>query len=96
MSIRIIYAVLAVVIVICLLPIAHIVWASHFAEAHGCVTRGAAVTPCIVDGTDYGPFLALAALTGWLLLLSLPIAALALFVIIAIAIYRVVRRRRTS
>lgn len=80
------------VIVICLLPVAGVVWSSWFADRHDCVLNEAARHPCIVAGEDWGGLIGAAFLLGWLGIVSLPIGAAVLGLLIVVSVIRALRR----
>lgn len=77
MKTRITLILCGVVILICLLPLAGVLWSSWFASTHGCTLNEAGSHPCVVNGKDYGDTLAAAFVSGWFMLITLPVAALA-------------------
>lgn len=88
---------LTIVLVICLAPAVSMFWASWFAERHDCILHEGYSNPCIVNGKDWGDTLYTAFVMGWLMMLTLPLAAtIALFFALKAAfnlIRRVIRRR---
>jgi len=87
------YVCLALVL-ICALPIALALTAGTIAEAHGCRLDEAGVYPCVIDGRDYGTTLAAMGMVGWLMLLTVPIGAVALAGGVVAAILWAVGARR--
>ncbi|WP_407493223.1 hypothetical protein [Pseudooceanicola sp. MF1-13] len=85
-----------VIIFVCLLPVFGVAWSSWFAERHGCTLNEAGAHPCVVNGKDYGDLLAGAFVSGWFMLLTLPVAALTSIVLVLTLIIRWVRNRRTT
>lgn len=93
---RLAYLLLGIGIALCLLPIPLILWASRFAQNHGCRLDEAGIYPCVIGGTDWGSTLAAASFSGWLLILTLPLAgllALALLALFAVEMFLRWRRR---
>ncbi|WP_417243083.1 hypothetical protein [Celeribacter sp.] len=88
------YVSLSLGILMCLSPVAAILWASNFAAKHGCRLDEASAYACMVNGQDWGGTLGAAFLSGWLLLITLPAAGL--FVIILIAVVLRDIRKRTK
>ncbi|WP_375173105.1 hypothetical protein [Pseudooceanicola sp.] len=84
----------AVLILICLMPLFGVLWSSWFANRHGCTLNEAARHPCVVNGTDWGDWLAAAFVSGWFMLLTLPVAALILGALILVTVIRWIRRAR--
>jgi len=96
MKFRWIYVILTAVIAVCLYPAYLVLWSSNFAETHGCVLHEGFENPCIVDGVDYGPELYNAFVSGWFLLVSLPVAALCLLVMVIIAVRDIITAIRAE
>lgn len=80
-------------IALCMLPVAGVAWSSWFADRHGCVLNEAGVHSCVVNGHDWGTELAAAFVTGWLMLVTLPVAALLVVTLIATLIIPPLWRR---
>lgn len=74
---RAIYIGLSLALVLCLVPVGLTAWAAIFADRHGCELNEGGIHPCIVDGTDWGETLYVAATMGWFGIITLPFAALA-------------------
>jgi len=92
-----VYALLLGGLGLSLLPVYNIWWSSRFAEKHGCVLHEGFVNPCVVDGVDHGTRLANAFVSGWLMLLTLPVAlvlGVILIIFIIIDLVGIVRRRK--
>lgn len=85
---------LILVCVVSLTPLFGVVWASWFADRHGCDLHEGFQTPCIVDGQDWGDTLYTAFVAGWLMLVTLPVAALALVGLALLATLSLVRHIR--
>ncbi|WP_460274874.1 hypothetical protein [Celeribacter sp. ULVN23_4] len=88
------YTLLSLGIALCLAPIPALIWVSWFAERHGCRVDEAGVYPCIVNGHDWGGTLAGLGMTGWLLLLTLPLAALLALALVILIVVDLIRRPR--
>jgi len=93
------YALIILGILACLYPIYLLSWVETFSEAHGCVVNESGPRPCVVDGFDWGPKLANALVSGWFLLVTIPIA-LVLAIVLAIMalkdIARLIRNKRQT
>lgn len=81
-------------LLVCFAPIGSVIAAAWIAERHGCVLHEGFVNPCVVNGKDIGETLYAMGVMGWLMLATLPIAALLVLAWIAIEIIIAIRRRR--
>ena len=92
---RWLYGIWITSIALCLSPIAVLTWVGWFADKHRCTVTENATFPCIVDGYDWGPTLAGWSLSGWMLIVTLPLAALLAggFVLTVIIHFIMLRRR---
>lgn len=94
---RIAYVVLLLILLVCLLPAFGVIWSGNFSSTHGCTLHEGFVTPCVVDGVDYGERLYTAFVMGWNMLLTLPVAlpvAVALLIMGAVDVMRWLRHKR--
>ena len=92
-----IHAVIAfVVVVVAILPAIGALIASAVASANGCVMNEAGAHPCAVLGVDVGGAIAFWAVAPWLLLVTIPAAALLLPVIAISATVLIVRARKKA
>ncbi len=88
---------LTLVLMASLSPLFAVIWASSFAARHGCDLHEGFANPCIIDGKDWGETLYTAFVSGWFMLITLPVAALAavgLAVLAVAAVIRHIRERR--
>ena len=85
------YPGLVAVVLIGLLPVASMFWASDFAQRHGCDLNEGNIQPCIVNGEDWGETLYSAFVSGWFALLTLPVAAAALLAMLVLAVIDLIR-----
>ncbi|MBR9651199.1 hypothetical protein [Thalassovita aquimarina] len=83
---------ISIVLLISLAPAISMFWASWFAERHDCVLHEGYVNPCIVGGKDWGETLYTAFVMGWLMMLTLPVAATILLVLTLKAAFNLIRR----
>ncbi|WP_136635442.1 hypothetical protein [Pseudooceanicola onchidii] len=81
-------------IILCLVPVMGVLWSTWVADAHDCVLNEAGRHACVVDGEDMGGLLGGAFLLGWLGIVTLPLAAIVLLVLIVVSVIRALRRRR--
>ena len=89
------YAVVfAVIAVLALLPVASVFLAYTIAEPNGCRVDEAGIYPCVIAGVDFGPLLAYMAVSGWLMLASIPFGVMALVVWAVVLVVHLVWRRR--
>lgn len=93
---RWLYGIWIALIALCLSPIAVLTWVGWFADKHGCIVTENATFPCIVDGYDWGPTLAGWSLSGWMLIVTLPLAALLTAGLALTAIILLIVRRRRA
>jgi hypothetical protein len=94
MALRALYAVLVLGIAICAAPLLSVIWAEAFARRHGCTLHEGFTNPCVVNGHDWGDTLYTAFVAGWLMLLTLPVGAALLLVLIITGGLHMWRRRR--
>lgn len=80
---KLVYITLIGGIVLCLLPLASVVLASGFASLNGCELHEGYVNPCVVFGIDRGDTLYSAALFGWFMMFTLPIAVILVLLLLA-------------
>ena len=88
------YALLTLGIALFLAPIPALIWVSWFAERHGCRVDEAGVYPCVVNGHDWGSTLGGVFMTGWLLILTLPLATLLGLALMILIVVDLIRRAR--
>lgn len=85
---------LVVVILVCLLPLAAVFLSSWVADANGCTLNEASTHPCIVAGRDVGELLAFGFVSGWFMLVTLPVAFVLTVVLLVRVVRNAIRRRR--
>ena len=68
---------LALIAIIGLAPIFSVTLCAMIAAAYGCKVDEGSVHPCIINGHDYGQLLYTLGVSGWFMLVTLPIGALA-------------------
>jgi hypothetical protein len=91
------WIVLAVIILVALAPAGSVVACGWIANTHGCKVDEGSVHPCMINGKDYGHLLYTLGVMGWLMLLTLPVGALALVIwLIALILHRASWRRRAE
>lgn len=81
-------------IALCLAPVGGVIWSSWFAKRHGCTLHEGFANPCIVDGTDWGETLYTAFVSGWFMLVTLPVAGLLALALAGLVIRDIWRRLR--
>ncbi len=79
---KLIYILLIGGIALSLTPVLALLWATNFAERHGCDLHEGFVNPCVVNGSDWGETLYTAAMSGWLLMFTIPVSVLLLLLLI--------------
>jgi hypothetical protein len=82
---------LALIVLFALAPILVTIFAAAIANANGCQLSEGLLTPCVINGVDYGRDLQSAGLAVFYILLTVPLA-LVLFVIWLVVL--LVHRRR--
>lgn len=80
------------VIGICLLPIVSVLLVGLVANSLGCRVDEGSVHPCIFCGIDIGPVLYVMGVSGWFMLVSLPVAAITSILWVVYEIARLVIR----
>jgi hypothetical protein len=88
------------IILVALAPMLVSMGAGLYAEHHGCILHEGAISPCVVGNVDVGKTLYSLGMLGWLGIVTLPIGAVALLVLIVSWIVATMvtqaRRRRTA
>ncbi len=74
-----------------LLPVFSVASAAMIANAAGCTLHEGSVNPCVIAGIDWGTALYMMGVLGWLMLLSLPLAAIGGIGLIATALIAATR-----
>jgi ABC-type sugar transport system permease subunit len=94
----IIYSVFLVLIILfTVAPIGSVVACSVIANRYGCHVDEGSIHPCVVGGKDYGPLLYQLGVLGWLMLVTLPVGAIAFAAwLIILLLHRSAWRKRTS
>jgi hypothetical protein len=87
--------ILTVLTVIAFGPIVSALGAGAIAQSHGCILNEGDVHPCIVMGVDIGGQLHGMGVMGWLFLMTMPLAAVAIIGWIVLAVVAI-RRRMTA
>jgi hypothetical protein len=80
------WIVLALIALVALAPIGSVVTCGWIASAHGCKVDEGSVHPCIINGKDYGHLLYTLGVMGWLMLVTLPVGALAFMIWLVVLI----------
>lgn len=91
---RLAYLLLGLILLAGLAPGAAVIWSTRFAQRHGCTVHEGYVTPCLVDGVDYGDQLYAAFVSGWLLLFTLPISLISALILLGMGLLDLLRWRR--
>jgi hypothetical protein len=84
----------AALVLIGVLPVALAFLAAGIASAAGCVLHEGFANACVIGGTDWGETLYTLFVMGWLALMTLPLAALGLAVLLGAGIVAAIRRGR--
>jgi hypothetical protein len=85
-----------VIALFALAPIFSVVLCSVIANAYGCKVDEGSIHPCVINGQDYGHLLYSLGVSGWFMLLTLPVGALAGAVWLAALIVHHAKWRRTG
>ena len=86
--------VLGLLALLTLFPLPLLALAYAIADANGCAISTAGVQPCLIGDTDWGGTLALMAMSGWLLIATLPMFALGLAIgVLVLVIHRFARSK---
>ena len=91
---RVAYAVLGALLLLCLLPVLVAVAAILLARAAGCIPDGGAFATCRIFGVDWAEALTTSLTLHWLGLVTLPFAALLAVLLLLIALVDLLRRLR--
>ncbi|MEH7828461.1 hypothetical protein [Gemmobacter denitrificans] len=89
-----VYGILILGLILCFSPLLAVIWAVNFAARHGCDLHEGGINPCLVDGADWGETLYTAFVSGWFMLLTLPVAGILGIVLLAFALYDLIRTLR--
>ncbi len=68
---------LALILLVALAPIFAVILCGIIANAFGCKVDEGSVHPCLINGKDYGHQLYTLGVSGWFMLATLPLGALA-------------------
>ncbi|HEX4668078.1 MAG TPA: hypothetical protein VH207_15915 [Chthoniobacterales bacterium] len=68
---------LGLIVLVALAPIFAVILCSIIASAYGCKVDEGSVHPCMIHGKDYGEQLYTLGVSGWFMLATLPLGALA-------------------
>jgi len=91
------WIVLALIVLVALAPIGSVITCGWIANAHGCKVDEGSVHPCMINGKDYGQLLYTLGVLGWLMLVTLPVGALAFTIwLIILILHRASWRRRAG
>lgn len=88
------YAVLLIALAVCLLPLVGVVAATWFAQWHGCALHEGFSNPCVVNGVDYGETLSTLFVSGWFMLMTMPVAFILVIILGVMGLRDMIRRRR--
>ena len=82
----------ALVILVCLLPLASVMLSGAVAKRLGCTVSSAGAQPCMAGGLDIGATLYTMGGLGYLMMLTLPLAAICAVGWVGYEIFRIVVR----
>ena len=89
--------VLAAILAVALAPVGSVVVAGLIAKSHGCQLDEGGPHPCVIGGIDYGSILCTMGVLGWLMLVTIPIGALAMLAwVVVLTIHRIRWRRHAQ
>ena len=91
------WIVLVLIIAFALAPIGSVVVCGVIANAFGCKVDEGSVHPCMINGKDYGHLLYTLGVMGWLMLVTLPLGALAFMIwLIVLVLHRARWRKKNT
>jgi len=91
------WIVLALIVLVAFAPIGSVITCGWIANAHGCKVDEGSVHPCMINGKDYGQLLYTLGVLGWLMLVTLPVGALAFAIwLVVLILHRASWRRRAG
>lgn len=93
---RLFRALMAILLLLCLLPLISMAVAETIAQIYGCTLDLAAVHPCIVGGKDIGQTLLTLGMMGWFLFATMPGVAAVIVVWLVVELIRWVSGRRSQ
>lgn len=86
-------AVLLTALAVCFLPLVAVVASSWFAQWNGCTLHEGFANPCVVNGVDYGDTLSTLFVSGWFMMLTLPVAFILVIILGVMGLRDLIRRR---
>ncbi len=93
---RVFRALMAILLLACLLPLISMALAETIAQIYGCQLDLASVHPCIVGGKDIGETLLTLGMMGWFLFATMPGVVAVIVVWIVVELIRWVSARRSQ
>jgi hypothetical protein len=93
---RVFRALMAILLLVCLLPLISMAVAESIAQLNGCTLDLAAVHPCIVGGKDIGQTLLTLGMMGWFLFATMPGVAAVIVVWILVEVIAWLKRTSSS
>ena len=94
LTMRVAYAVLGALLLLCLLPVLVAVAAIGIARVAGCIPEGAVFSTCRIFGADWADALTTSVTLHWLGIVTLPIAAAVAVLLLLLALVDLIRRLR--
>lgn len=91
---RVAYAVLGALLLLCLLPVLVAMAAILIARAAGCIPDGGAFATCRILGVDWAEALTTSVTLHWLGLVTLPVAAVLAACLLLLVVIDLLRRLR--
>lgn len=85
---------MAALLFLCSLPVLSVLVAGTAAKLLGCTLNEGDIHPCYLLGVPIGGLLYVLGVLGWLMMVSLPLAALLILVWIAVESVRFIRKRK--
>lgn len=83
--VRVMGGLLGAILLVALSPVLSVIVAGGIANFGGCVLNEGNVHPCVIGGVDLGETIYTMFVLGWLMLVTLPMGALALLIWIIVA-----------
>jgi hypothetical protein len=93
---RVVRIVFGVTAFLCLIPVFVLIGVSLVANHYGCRVHEGFATPCIAGNTDIGETLYALGMSGWLLIVTIPLLACLAIVWIIVEVVNLVRSRAAT
>ncbi|MCK0169642.1 hypothetical protein MWU53_01075 [Aliiroseovarius sp. S1123] len=81
-------------LILCLIPVLGVILSSSFADWRGCTLHEGFENPCVFLGFDFGGVLYAGFVSGWFMLITLPIALVLLVALLIVAVFHLISYQR--